>query len=96
MITNNLFIKLKKRDAESIEKTKNILLSMKGKISVLLNIQVETDIKAGESSYDLMLITQFNTLKDKDVYLAHPVHVEVSTYIKEVMESSASLCYETN
>ncbi|GHU16706.1 hypothetical protein FACS1894163_06550 [Spirochaetia bacterium] len=96
MITNNLFIKLKKRDAGNIEKTKNILLSMKGKIPVLLNIQVEADVKAGESSYDLMLITKFNTLEDKDIYLAHPVHVEVSNYIKEAMESGASLCYETN
>jgi hypothetical protein len=94
MVTNNLFIKLKNRDAESIKKAKDTLLSMKGKIPVLLNIQVETDVKAGESSYDLMLITQFNTLADKDSYLVHPVHLEVSKYIKEAMESGASLCYE--
>jgi hypothetical protein len=30
-----------------------------------------------------MLIIQFNELEDLDKYLNHPVHLEVSKYIKE-------------
>jgi hypothetical protein len=96
MVTNNLLIKLKKRSKDDIEKAKDMLLSMDGKISALLNIRVETDTRGPEkSAYDIMLITQFNDLEDLDKYLNHPVHLEVSKYIKEAMEAGASLCYRT-
>jgi hypothetical protein len=96
MVTNNLLIKLKKRSKDEIEKTKDMLLSMDGKIPALLNIKVETDIRGPKKSdYDIMLIIQFNELEDLDKYLNHPVHLEVSKYIKEAMEVGASLCYKT-
>jgi hypothetical protein len=96
MVTNNLLIRLKKRSADEIETAKDMLLSMDEKIPALLNIKVETDTRGPEkSSYDIMLITQFNELEDLDKYLNHPVHLEVSTYIKDVMETGASLCYRT-
>jgi ABC-type polysaccharide/polyol phosphate transport system ATPase subunit len=96
MVTNNLLIKLKERSKDEIEKVKNLLLSMDGKISALVNIKVETDIRGPEKSgYDIMLITQFNEFGDLDKYLNHPVHLEVSEYIKNVIDTGASLCYES-
>lgn len=95
MIVNNLLIKLKKRDNEDIAKARDVLMSMKGKIEVLLDMQVEADIRHGPSSYDIMLITKFATMKDLDSYLIHPLHLEVSKYISTVLESGASLCYES-
>lgn len=95
MITNNLLIKLKEQNNEIIEKTRAALLSMKGKIEVLRDLQVETDIRHGESSYDILLITKFASMEDMDAYLAHPVHVEVSKFILSVMETGAALCYES-
>jgi hypothetical protein len=97
MVTNNLFIKLRERSKDEIEKVKNVLLSMNGKIPVLLSIKVETDIRGPENSdYDIMLITQFNEFGDLDKHLNHPVHLEVSQYIKTVMDMGASLCYESH
>jgi Stress responsive A/B Barrel Domain len=95
MIVNNLLIKLKERDNENIAKARDGLLSMKGKIDVLRDLQVEVDIRHGPSSYDIMLITKFETMKDLDSYLIHPLHIEVSRYISTVLESGASLCYES-
>ena len=95
MIVNNLLIKLKERDNENIAKARDVLLSMKGKIDVLRDLQVEVDIRHGSSSYDIMLITKFETMKDLDSYLIHPLHIEVSRYISTVLESGASLCYES-
>ena len=94
MIVNNLLIKLKERTNENIAKAKDVLLSMKGKIGVLRDLQVEVDIRHGGSSYDLMLITKFDSMEDLDTYLIHPVHVEVSKYIGSVLETGASICYE--
>jgi hypothetical protein len=96
MVTNNLLIKLKDRSKDGIEKAKDMLLSMDGKIPVLLSIRVETDTRGPEkSAYDIMLVTQFNELEDLDEYLNHPVHLEVAKYIKDAMETGASLCYST-
>jgi hypothetical protein len=96
MVTNNLIIKLKERSKDGIEKAKNMLLSMDGKIPALLNIRVEIDTRGPEkSAYDIMLMTQFNELEDMDAYLNHPVHLEVAKYIKDAMETAASLCYRT-
>jgi hypothetical protein len=95
MIVNNLLIKLKERDNENIAKARDVLLSMKGKIDVLRDLQVEVDIRHGPSSYDIMLITKFETMKDLDSYLIHPMHFEVSRYISTVLESGASMCYES-
>lgn len=93
MITNNLLIKLKNNNKESIEEARNTLLSMKGKIETLRDIKVEIDVRKG--NYDIMLITKYDLLEALDAYLIHPVHVEVAKYIGSVLESQASLCYES-
>jgi hypothetical protein len=95
MITNNLLIKLKKRDSENIAKTRDVLLSMQGKIEPLRDLQVEVNIRPGVSSYDIILITKFASMEDLEAYLVHPVHVEVSKYIAGVLEAGAAVCYES-
>jgi hypothetical protein len=42
MVTNNLLIKLKERSEDEIEKVKNLLLSMNGKIPGLISVKAET------------------------------------------------------
>lgn len=95
MITNNLLLKLKKRNIENIAETREVLLSMQEKIEFLRDLKVEVDMRHGESSYDIMLIAQFASMGDYDAYLAHPVHVEVAKYIEGVLESAAAVCYES-
>jgi hypothetical protein len=95
MVTNNLLIKLKEGDKENIQKVKDALLNMKDKIDVLHNIQVETNIRHGAAAYDILLMTRFSSLEDMETYLIHPLHVEIAKYIVEVMDSSASVCYES-
>lgn len=93
MIVNNLFIRLKERNNENIEKTRVILLSMKGKIETLLDLKVEIDISKGD--YDLMLITKYNSINDLNAYLSHPVHMEVAKYIVNILDNQVSLRYES-
>jgi len=73
-----------------------MLLSMRGKIEFLRDLKVELDIRHGASSYDIMLITQFASMKDLEAYLIHPAHVEVAKYIASVLESAAAVCYESH
>jgi Stress responsive A/B Barrel Domain. len=94
MIINNLLLKLKNRNDSNIKKTQDVLLSMKGKIDVLLDIQVEVNIRPGQSNYDLILITKFESLEALDAYLSHPVHLEVAKFIGSVLDTQASVCYK--
>ncbi|HEX2945162.1 MAG TPA: Dabb family protein [Clostridia bacterium] len=48
-----------------------------------------------ERSYDLALITKFDSLDDFKAYKENPIHVEVSKYIHSVWKESASVDYET-
>lgn len=94
MIVNNLLLKLKNRDIENIKKTQEVLLSMKGKIEVLLDIQAEINIRPSQAACDIILITKFASMEDMNAYLAHPAHLEVAKFIGNVLDTQASVCYE--
>lgn len=94
MIVNNLLLKLKDGSSDNVSKTRDVLLSMKGKIEVLIDIQAEVNIRPGQSAYDLILFTSFASLEDMETYLSHPVHFEVAKYIGSVLDTQASVCYE--
>ena len=95
MITNNLLLKLKDRSSENIAKTRDVLLSMEGRIEYLRSLKVEIDIRHEAMSYDIILITQFASMEDLNAYLVHPVHIEVSKYIAGMLETGSAVCYES-
>lgn len=94
MIVHSLFLKLKDRSKENIARTRDVLLSMRGKIEQIRDLKVETDILHGPSSYDLALFAKFDTMADLQAYVPHPVHVEVGKQLQEVLETAAAVCYE--
>ena len=93
MIANNVMLKLKNPDKD-VNEVQSRLLSMKGKIDVLLDIQVEKNVRPKEGAYDVLFITKFSSMEDLDAYLLHPAHLEVSKFIVSVLDTLASLCYE--
>lgn len=94
MVINNLLLKLKDRSPENIAKARDVLISMKGKIEELIDLKVEVNIRSGASSYDILLIAKYRSMKDLEAYLVHPFHIEVGKYIAHVLEDSAAVCYE--
>ena len=95
MIVNNLMFKLKKRDDETIAQVRDVLLGMKGKIESLRDIEVHPTIRREPISYDLMMVTKYNSFKDFEAYVAHPVHVEVGNNIHDLIDSVAAVMYES-
>lgn len=93
MLTHVVFFKLKDRSPEAIEVTKAVLTNMDGKIPVLRHIEVGTDILHLERSYDIALITKFDSLEDLNVYATHPVHKEVLAHMKTVLDGT-SICVD--
>ncbi len=95
MITHIVLFKLKDRTPRNVEKARDALLSMKGKIPQLRHFEVGTDVLHSERSYDLALVTRFDSLEGLQDYQANPLHVEVSKYITSVRESAVAVDYES-
>ncbi len=68
---------------------------MSGKIPQLRHLEVGVDVLRSERSYDLALVTKFDSLEDLQAYQAHPVHVDVTKYIASVIESAVAVDYES-
>lgn len=92
MFTHIVFFKLK--DKNQIEEARDILLSMEGKIPQLKGLEVGADVLHTERSYDLALVTRFDSLEDMNTYQVHEYHVnEVLKYLKPMVEASKAVDY---
>lgn len=93
MLTHIVFYRLKDKSQESLDKLKEVFMSMQGKIEQLKSIEIGIDILHAERSYDLALVTRFESIEALNAYKAHPEHVKVSEYVHSVWKESASVDY---
>ncbi|WP_461615776.1 Dabb family protein [Clostridium sp. Marseille-QA1073] len=94
MFTHIVFFKLKEATYENLQKAKNILLSMEGNIPMLKYLEVGVDELHTERSYDIVLITRFDSLNDMNAYQIHLYHVaQVLAPLKDMIESSKAVDY---
>lgn len=93
MITHIVLFKL--IDRRNAQKAMDVLLGMKGKIPQLRHLEVGVDVLHSERSYDLALVTKFDSMEDMKAYQAHPVHVDILKYMTSVRESSVTVDYES-
>ena len=92
MVKHIVLFKLK--DQKDRKKAIETLISMKGKIEGLIDLEAGADFLGSERSFDIALIC---TLKDRaalDFYQAHPVHQPVKKLMAELRESSVAVDYE--
>jgi len=84
-----------KAKAENLVIMKNLLLSLKEKLAVLKKLEVGINSpKADASNFDIILITEFDSMIDLQAYLVHPEHVKVAEFIGKIRESRACIDYE--
>ncbi|QNK55610.1 Dabb family protein [Paenibacillus sp. PAMC21692] len=95
MITHIVCFKLKDRNAD-LDSTVAILRDMEGKIEELKYIEVGVDVLHSERSYDIALVTKFDSMADLEVYQVHPVHKKVIEHMSRVREASVSVDYESS
>jgi hypothetical protein len=92
MFTHVVFFKLKERTDANMQKAKNILLNMEGKIPQLKYLEVGVDVVNSERSYDIILITRFDSFEAMSEYQVHPYHQnEVLKPLKEMVKESKSV-----
>ncbi len=96
MITHIVFFKLTDASPANIEAAKAKLLSMNGKVDLLRHLEVGADVIRSERSYDLALVTRFDSLADLQAYQVHPYHAgEILPYMRSVSASVVAVDYES-
>lgn len=94
MFTHIVFFKLESSTEENIKKAEQILKSMEGSISELKNIEVGVDILKTDRSYDIALITRFDSKEDYKIYAVSDFHVNyVLKNLKPMLKCSKTVDY---
>ncbi len=95
MITHIVFFRLKEFSPEKAAEARAMLLSMDGKVEMLRHLEVGVDLVRSERSYDLALVTKFDSMADLDAYQVHPHHAgEVIPYMRANCSSIVAVDYE--
>lgn len=95
MIKHIVCFKLKDVTESVLQETKEILLSMDGKVDLLKGIEVGVDFLKSPRSYDIILQVLLEDREALDAYQKDPYHCDVvKKHMHEVMESSISVDYE--
>lgn len=95
MLTHIVLFKLKNNSPEEVQALRDRLLAMEGKIPELLHIEAGIDVLRSERSYDLALVTKFQSLEAMKAYQVHPEHLKVIEYVNTVKESTIAVDYES-
>ena len=94
MIRHIVLFKIKDEYKEEIPQLVKNFYGMKGRIEGLLDLESGQDILHSERSYDLALITTFDSRASFDAYQTHPVHLPVKKRMHEVRCASVACDFE--
>jgi len=99
MISHVVLFKLKEFENEDQKavvrnKIKNALLSLKGAIKELKYIEIGQNYQLNSPSFDICLITHFESLEDLDAYQVHPEHIKVAEMVKTNVSARAAVDFE--
>ena len=94
MYTHIVFFKLTNPTEENINFVKESLLSMTGNIDELKYLEVGVDDIGSERSFNISIITKFDSKEDYLAYDVNEYHVKkVKEVIKSYVESSKTVDY---
>jgi hypothetical protein len=86
----------KVNDKSKIEEAKNKILSLKGQIPEIIDIEVFSDIGYDKTASDFGLITTLKNVEDLDIYAKHPIHQEVIQFVKTIAVERRVIDYKTD
>jgi len=95
MINHVVLFKLKEFSAtekmEVIAELKKKLLALKNLIPQLKYIEVGENYELDSKSYDLALLSHFDSVEDLDIYRVHPEHLKVVKLVGETTVERAAV-----
>lgn len=94
MIRHIVLFKIKDEFKSEIPQLVKNFQGMKGKIEGMLDLEAGQDILKSDRSYDLALVTVFDSMASFEAYQTHPVHQPVRKRMHEVRSASVSCDFE--
>lgn len=81
---------------ENLEDVKSRLIALyeSGKIKGLRRMEIGRDVSGTDMSYDMVLLTEFDSLEALHNYKVHPDHVVISNFVKTVRSARAVVDHE--
>ena len=94
MIRHIVLFQIKDEYKTEIPELVQNFYGMKGKIEGMLDLEAGQDVLHSERSYDLALITVFDSMESFRAYQTHPVHLPVKKRMHEVRSASVACDFE--
>jgi len=94
MIRHIVMFKIKDEFKDEIPQLVKNFYGMKGRIEGMLDLEAGEDVYHSERSYDLALITLFDSMESFKAYQTHPVHMPVKKRMHEVRSASVACDFE--
>ena len=94
MVRHIVLFKIKEEFKADIPDMVEKFYAMKGKIEGMVSLEAGADFLHSERSYDLALITEFETREAFNAYQTHPVHMPVKKRMHEVRSASVACDFE--
>lgn len=95
MIKHIVCFKLKDAAFENCQKAAEILLSMKGKVTQIKEMEVGIDVLHSERSYDVILQVVVENMDELNAYQKDAYHCSVvKPFMHAVRETSVAVDYE--
>jgi len=96
MITHIVLFKLSDPKPDTIAATRDLLLSMDGKVPQLRQLEVGVDLIRSERSYDIALVTLFDSLDELKAYQVDPYHAgTILPHMRSVCSAIVAVDYES-
>ncbi|MGL4987109.1 MAG: Dabb family protein [Treponemataceae bacterium] len=80
--------------AEKINVFKERLLALQGIIPQIKRIEFGLQVNCANASSDAVLISDFDSFDDLQIYIDHPEHKKVSSYCKEIRTARTAVNFE--
>ena len=96
MITHIVLFKLSDPKPDTVAVTRDLLISMDGKVPQLRHLEVGVDLVRSERSYDLALVTKFDSLDELKSYQVNPYHAgTILPHMRSVCSAIVAVDYES-
>ena len=94
MIRHIVLFRIRDEYKEEIPELIRGFQGMVGKVEGLLELQAGADFLHSERSYDLALLTVFDSRASFEAYQTHPAHLPVKKRMHEVRKDSVACDFE--
>ncbi len=96
MIKHIVSFKLKEEHKDKTQIIKKALEALPSKINQIIGFEVGINISDSVAAYDIVLVSEFISLKELNEYRIHPEHIKVTEIIALYKSESMVVDYQIN